>query len=305
MNSVAIVMATYNGEAFLKEQIDSILDQTYRDFTLEIFDDCSTDLTENIIRSYNDNRIRYRKNSENKGYAHNFIDGMRQISSDIIFLADQDDIWFKNKLDIMISVLESQGNIGLLVSDDIDFSLKIPIVPVQNKKTGVRKVCAEEFLKRGAYRGMNIAMTRKFLLKFFNSPDFTEDYNSHDWMLECNACKYGQMYKIDIPLAFHRKHGKNTASLGNDTTSCYTVRISSTIRKVVIYTWALKHIDDNEIQKYAKINLLHHQKRLELLEAVKFQKRLLYFLWLMVNAFKFRFPKKRICADLIYSLRRM
>lgn len=100
-------MATYNGQKYIKEQIDSILCQLGEDDELVISDDSSTDLTVDIIKSYSDKRIRFFFNELKNGVTHNFENAINKSVGDIIFLADQDDVWLPNKLNTMVSFMEN------------------------------------------------------------------------------------------------------------------------------------------------------------------------------------------------------
>lgn len=98
--SIAILMATYNGEKYLREQIDSILAQTCTDWTLYIQDDGSCDDTTEIIRSYDDVRIVHIDNGYTKqGACLNFMSMLNLIESDYYMFSDQDDVWFKDKVE--------------------------------------------------------------------------------------------------------------------------------------------------------------------------------------------------------------
>ena len=91
MSRVDILLATYNGEKYLKEQIESILTQTYRDFRLLISDDCSTDNTWNILSYYAgiDNRIAIHRNERNIGIVENYEFLLRQVKSEFFMYSDK------------------------------------------------------------------------------------------------------------------------------------------------------------------------------------------------------------------------
>ena len=93
-------MATYNGAKYIKEQLDSIIPQLREDDELIVSDDASKDDTLKIVESYNDPRIKIFHN-ENHGVAHNFENAMREATGDLIYFADQDDVWLPGKLDKM------------------------------------------------------------------------------------------------------------------------------------------------------------------------------------------------------------
>ena len=82
---ISVAMATYNGEKYIKQQIDSILKQSIQIDELIIVDDASVDLTISIIESYNDNRIQLYKNKKNQGYIDSFFEAVQKTQGDIIF----------------------------------------------------------------------------------------------------------------------------------------------------------------------------------------------------------------------------
>ena len=93
-------MATYNGEKYLREQIDSILNQTYSDFRLLISDDFSKDSTREILHEYTkkDNRVIVFLQNENLGVTKNFEFLMKKVENEYFMFADQDDFWQKDKV---------------------------------------------------------------------------------------------------------------------------------------------------------------------------------------------------------------
>ena len=93
-------MATYNGEKYISQQIDSILNQEFTDFNLIICDDQSTDQTIQIIKEYmqKDSRISLYINESNLGYNQNFMKLIQLSNAPFFSIADQDDIWYPNQL---------------------------------------------------------------------------------------------------------------------------------------------------------------------------------------------------------------
>lgn len=104
---ISVCMATYNGEKYLKEQIDSILIQLSIEDELIISDDGSMDTTLSILASYNDPRIHYMENKGKHGVVSNFENALKHAVGDYIFLCDQDDIWNYDKVKIVISKLKT------------------------------------------------------------------------------------------------------------------------------------------------------------------------------------------------------
>lgn len=106
---VSVVMCTYNGEKYLREQIDSILGQTYPIYELIIQDDRSTDNTVAIIKEYMQSFsfIKLFINEKNKGFRKNFLSAYLLASGDFVCSCDQDDIWVKNKVEILVNNIEN------------------------------------------------------------------------------------------------------------------------------------------------------------------------------------------------------
>lgn len=117
----SVVISTYNGSKYIEEQLYSIYNQTRSVDEVLIFDDLSTDNTVAIIRKFI-NRYHLKNwfltiNPTNKGWRRNFMEGLWNSSGDIVFTADQDDIWMPNKVEIMFNELETNPQIEVLVSN--------------------------------------------------------------------------------------------------------------------------------------------------------------------------------------------
>ena len=110
---VSVILATYNGEVFVREQIESIIQQTYPNIEIIIIDDCSTDNTLNILKGIAEEYkiCKVISNSENIGYIKNFEKGMALAKGDFIAPADQDDIWLPEKIEILVNSVNEKTNI--------------------------------------------------------------------------------------------------------------------------------------------------------------------------------------------------
>ena len=101
---VSIVLCTYNGEKYLDEQLNSILNQSYVNFEIIISDDASTDNTLMVLEKYkSDTRIKIFQNTVNLGYIKNFEIALRHVTGDFVAFSDQDDIWLPNKLECLVN----------------------------------------------------------------------------------------------------------------------------------------------------------------------------------------------------------
>lgn len=118
---VCVILATYNGEKYIVEQLDSLRNQTYPWVKVIISDDGSRDgtvkLVENYINEYSLKNWKLTVNAENKGYAKNFLEAACSANADIIFFCDQDDIWLPDKIELMVSVYQENSSVNMLASD--------------------------------------------------------------------------------------------------------------------------------------------------------------------------------------------
>lgn len=117
---ISIAMATYNGAKFLGQQLQSFVDQTLHPDEIIITDDLSTDETEEIIREFSERapfKVFYSRNSERLGYCQNFNAALMKTTGDIVFLSDQDDVWFPEKIEHMVALAKYHKDALVLMND--------------------------------------------------------------------------------------------------------------------------------------------------------------------------------------------
>lgn len=109
MKTVSVVMCTYNGAKYLREQLDSILNQTYPIYELIVQDDCSTDETVDIVKEYflKYDFIKIHQNTQQKGITQNFISAIHLAKGEYIAISDQDDIWDLEKIEKQIKCIDN------------------------------------------------------------------------------------------------------------------------------------------------------------------------------------------------------
>lgn len=128
---VSVVLATYNGERFLPKQLESILSQTYKNLEVIAVDDCSTDNTVEILKSFaaNDKRIKLVVNDKNVGYVRNFENGLKLSTGAFLAPSDQDDVWQADKIERLLAEIEDNeivyANSELIDSDDKSLGKKL------------------------------------------------------------------------------------------------------------------------------------------------------------------------------------
>lgn len=117
MVKVSVCMPVYNGENYIAESIQSVLDQTYQNFELIISDNCSTDKTSEIVKSFDDSRIKYLRNSENIGLVANFNQVIGLAIGKYICIWAHDDVMFPDNLSSKVAILDKHENVGFIHSD--------------------------------------------------------------------------------------------------------------------------------------------------------------------------------------------
>nr|WP_308757667.1 glycosyltransferase [uncultured Bacteroides sp.] len=208
---ISVCMATYNGEQFLKEQIDSILQQLNEHDELIISDDNSTDTTQDIIRSYNDFRIKLVQNSLQRGVTHNFENALCHSKGNIIFLADQDDFWLPNKIKELTQFL-SKGDYDIVTCNCAltDANLNITQERYYIDKSPIDKSALENYVNN-LWLGCCMAFKRELLLATL---PFPEKVVAHDlWIALYSQLHFKCGYYPKV-LQLYRRHDNTVSFAG-------------------------------------------------------------------------------------------
>ena len=118
---VSIIMPSWNTGNFIAESIQSVINQTYKNWELIIVDDCSTDNTDEVVSFYKDQRIKYLKNEKNSGAAITRNKALREAQGEWIAFLDSDDLWAPEKLEHQINFMKNNGyNLSFTEYEKID-----------------------------------------------------------------------------------------------------------------------------------------------------------------------------------------
>jgi len=156
---VTVLMSVYNGEKYLREAVDSILGQTFKDFEFLIINDGSTDKTGEILKSYNDPRIKIINNEKNIGLTKSLNTGLRLARGEYIARQDADDISLPTRLEKELKFLEQNSNVALVGTDYLFINEKGKVFHVVRCLNGRRKL--KEKLLEGNQFGHGSVMMRK------------------------------------------------------------------------------------------------------------------------------------------------
>jgi glycosyltransferase involved in cell wall biosynthesis len=232
-------MATYNGEQFIREQIDSILLQLGENDELVISDDQSRDKTLEIIQSYNDKRIKFFTHERAGRPTENFQNALNHAKGDYIFLSDQDDVWLPGKYDKMLALLSSYD---LVLSDSIlvDEDLKV-IKPSFFKFHGSATGIARNVIKN-SYFGSCMAFKRYLLDFALPFPPSREI--GHDVWIGLIGEIVGKVFLIDEPLIMYRRHASAVTphGIGKSKRSLYKKLMGRVIMFKYVYLFYFKYL---------------------------------------------------------------
>jgi glycosyltransferase involved in cell wall biosynthesis len=261
--TVGVVLATFNGEAFLDEQLTSIFKQTILPDTVVIVDDCSADGSFRIAEEWaarHQGIIKLHANDKNIGFIQNFERGISLCDTDYIALCDQDDIWHSDKLQKCIAQLSTDDSTGLcyhnvnlinVAGESIGADLRaLTKLDLPLDKSYIQKLVVSD--QRSPIPGCSIVFNKK--LKSYFLPIPGEKSCPHDWWLCAISFFLFNPIYIEEPLVKYRIHKNQTSGP------------SSTLLKGTIYAAkkkiTIKRIISN-IKKEITRTFNHHNKRRE------------------------------------------
>lgn len=236
-------MATYNGERYVKEQIDSILVQLDSSDELIISDDNSKDKTRDIINSYADARIHLVLNQGRSGVVPNFENALNHASGDLIFLSDQDDVWLPCKIKEMSRFLfDGQYDVASCNCAQTDDNLTITKPEFYSDKDPVSVGVFGNWLHH-LWLGSCMVFTRKVLDDVL---PFPEGIAAHDfWISQWAQLHYKCGYNPKV-MQYYRRHGGTASFAGLKSKNSLSVMIG--YRFAQLYNMIRREIE----RKYSK-----------------------------------------------------
>ena len=208
--SVSVCIATFNGEKYIKEQLDSILAQIASCDEVIVCDDGSSDATLSIISSFEDIRIRIFKNPIRLGHVKNFEQALTLSVGEYIFLSDQDDIWLPGRAKEMLKLLSEKPNISLIASNFHMIDEAGILIGEFRKLKSIYKFKAVNIglilLGRMPYFGCTFLLNRSILSYCLPIPSGVE---SHDVWIALIANLFGNVINMPGATLNHRIHSRN------------------------------------------------------------------------------------------------
>lgn len=226
---VSVLMSVFNGELYLADAINSILNQNFNDFEFIIIDDCSSDRSAEIIKNFGDTRIKYFRNTENLGLTKSLNIGLDYCKGNYIARMDSDDVSLPDRLEKQISFLENNPDVGLVGS-----CYKF----IKGRKASAKvflPVSSEEINCSMLFNNCIIhtsATFRKSIIEKFNLR-YDECYKrSQDYSLWLNMMRFTRLANMNDVLVLSRVHenqisNKNLTEQLNDAIAINQLYISN------------------------------------------------------------------------------
>lgn len=243
-DKIAILMATYNGEKYICQQIDSILSQTCTDWELYIHDDGSTDNTIAAVESYvgkYPDKIHLIDGKSTGGAKYNFFYLFSQVEAQYYMTCDQDDVWLEKKIGLTydkMQAIEDKADIPCLVYTElrvVDGELNtIADTMSEYQSLDCHKRTINQFILQNSVTGCTMMINRALRDKMLHITDI-DNTIMHDWWAAIVAAQFGKTAFIDEPTILYRQHGDNSlGALGIN-------KLSYIVRRV----WQKKQIQES------------------------------------------------------------
>lgn len=243
-DKIAILMATYNGEKYICQQIDSILSQTCKDWELYIHDDGSTDNTIAVVESYVEkypNKIHLIDGKSTGGAKYNFFYMFGQVEAPYYMTCDQDDVWLDKKIELTydkVLTIENKADVPCLVYTElrvVDSELNTIADTMSGYQSlDCHKRTINQFILQNSVTGCTMMVNRALRDKMLRITDI-DNTIMHDWWAALVAAQFGKTAFIDEPTILYRQHGDNSlGALGIN-------KLSYIVRRV----WQKKQIQES------------------------------------------------------------
>ena len=196
---VSIIMPSYNTAKYIGESIESVQRQTYQNWELIIVDDCSTDNTDEVVKSYlSDERINYFKNEKNSGAAVSRNRALREAKGKWIAFLDSDDLWMPEKLKKQISFMEKNGyHFSYTNYAEID---------TEDNRNGITVTGPKKITKTGFFNycwpGCLTVMYDDETVGLIQIADIKKN---NDYAMWLKVCRKADCYLLDEELALYRR----------------------------------------------------------------------------------------------------
>lgn len=268
---IDILVACYNGENFLKQQLDSLINQTYQDFNIILRDDGSKDSSLKILKQFKadyPDKVTLIEGNPTGGAKNNFFELMNHTDADYIMFCDQDDVWLENKVEITLSKMKDTENaygkdVPVLCHTDLSVADKDLNITHNSffkmQKFDISKTSLNRALVQNIVTGCTVMINRALLniAKGTNSNDVI----MHDWWLFLIASAFGRVEAINSPTILYRQHENNQVGAKSLSPLTHTQMACSINTSVCQAIWFLrcysKSLSSSQIEMIEQYSNLH------------------------------------------------
>lgn len=209
---VSVCMATYNGERYIEDQLNSILVQLSPTDEVIIVDDASRDRTLEIINEMGDDRVRLIRHDVNRGVLASFERAIRSATGQIIFLSDQDDLWESNKVSEFLKAFLDHPEAAVVISDATLINERDEVIAISKFATRPFRPGLIANLFHSRFIGCLMAFRSTLLPRILPFPGGLDVL--HDiWIGTNNSVSGGGTWYIEKPLTLYRRHGGNVTGV--------------------------------------------------------------------------------------------
>lgn len=301
---ISVLVATYNGEKYIVEQLESIRRQTVRPDEVVICDDFSTDGTVNVVEEYLQKHKLYswrlEKNVKNLGHYHTFLNLVQKATGDYIFFSDQDDVWRENKIEVLLKQLQdSKVAMVYCRSSFINHTGSL----IKSVETS-GDIFEREFitLLQDWPSGYQMAFPSNVLKDILGNRFHTQlGFDYHDVLFGMIAGLYGKVICVDKVLDYHRIHADNVTlssksrSLSQDRFA--RIQYLKKMQKRLESVYKIAEIRDNvEYKQEIKYIQVLTNDRIELLST-----KSIILVWKLFKKRNYYRSKKDYISDLLYT----
>lgn len=271
----SIVMNCYNGAEFLKQALDSLIGQNYKDWELIFFDNMSVDSSKEIFKSYKDSRFRYFSAGKFLSLGEGRKEAIRKCNGEWVAFLDTDDIWMPNKLSVQAEVI-SKVDCVLCYSSIIEInSIGKKIRTLNNKFSNIGSLNEQLYHFEA---NLVTSIVKLSILKTFNLNFDVLMEASEEVDLFLQVLQFGDFYAIDTPLAKYRVHGN---SLTYQKIHRWYIERNITLKKLEAYNPNISSMDGfiasrERANYYCAVNLMSNNEFVKAREQLRNNKSPIY-----------------------------
>ncbi len=210
---ISVILTSYNYEQYIKDVIESVLNQTFTDFELIIIDDCSTDNSVEIIKQFDDNRIKFIQNEKNYGLKYSIQKAVELAQGEWIAFLESDDLWVSNTLETRLNYANKYPDAGIIFNDVEEFGDEEWLNAVKNNFTRTRKILNRLIFPKNIFYNINVhnlIMTFSSVMikkEFFENLNFNTPIDALlDWWIYIHISYHTKAFYIKEKLTKWRQH---------------------------------------------------------------------------------------------------